>query len=216
MLNSLVKRGGEGIQLVLEPAEHVVARVDEPLQLAGSRLQGSIDAFDLERGDRNPAIGGLGHVDLLRGALVDQVVAAVIDGNGPVRLGVDLDADQLRELGDGLIALVGQAVGAAGRCSAAGDVGDLGVELRDLTGQAVDLRRHAADLAVDRRAKLHGLVGHAVDRLGERLALQDGRLKDRFVSRLVQHIRDGAEELFIALLRFEPLLSAPTMFSSWV
>ena len=75
------QRGGEGIQLVLEAAEHVVARVDEPLQLAGSRLQGSIGAFDLERGDRNPAIGGMGHVDLLRGALVDQVVAAVVDGN---------------------------------------------------------------------------------------------------------------------------------------
>ncbi len=29
----------------------------------------------------------------------------------------------------------------------------------------------------------------------KRLALQDGRLQDRLVSRLVQHVRDGAEEL---------------------
>ena len=34
--------------------------------------------------------------------------------------------------------------------------------------------------------------------------------------RRVQHIRDGLKKLFMALLRFEVLLSAPTIFSSWL
>ena len=39
------QRGGEGIQLVLKPAEHVVTRADQPLQFAGTGLQGRVGSL---------------------------------------------------------------------------------------------------------------------------------------------------------------------------
>ncbi len=66
---------------------------------------------------------------------------------------------------------------------------------------------------MDRLAKLHGLVSHAIDRLRERLALQDSRLKHRGSFSLV-----GAEsemelkKLLVASAGFKPLFSTDNIF----
>ena len=83
------KRAGEGIQLVLESAEHVSRESTQPLQAGPKSLaEGALIPSIWMRGDRNSAVAGLmSHFDLLGDALVDQVVTAVIDRNRTVRLG---------------------------------------------------------------------------------------------------------------------------------
>ena len=170
----------------------------------GRDLAGDLAARDRDRGER------VGQADLerLQGDVVflaedrqrpgptlgDEIIASREDGHRSGLLFRRTDFDQLGQLPQGSLPFVAEADGVAGLDAASLDGNDLDVEGGDLLRQTVDLVDGAGDLRVD----IVPDVGHPfierLDRVGQRLTLEDDQVPRGSVVGLVDDVLQSTEE----------------------
>ena len=86
---------------------------------------------------------------MLRDPFGHQVLAAGVDIDRAVGLLLHIDVDDVREIGQGRIALIDQTHGLIARIGAVLKAFDLDIELGDLVDQAIDIAGLAGDLIVE-------------------------------------------------------------------